>query len=145
MLEYYRDAYLTISALDSPDSHHGFLNNREKVPFVKLTSDDNLFLRPKLPEQHEVFQKALLNRRAWVLQERLLSTRVLHYSNKELFWECLTCSTRESSLVERGGYVDPSSVILSEGDDFKRILSTLSKSSHDSAKSLTAHTILLSA
>lgn len=135
MREYYRDAFLTISALDSPESDHGFLNTREKLPYVKLSSDDNLFLRQRLPEQHEVFQKALLNRRAWVLQERLLSTRVLHYSNRELFWECLTCSARESSLGERGGYVDPSSVIRSEGDDFKRILSTLSKCSPNSVKS----------
>ncbi|KAL5322947.1 hypothetical protein ACEPPN_007472 [Leptodophora sp. 'Broadleaf-Isolate-01'] len=129
MQAYYRNAYLTISALDSPDSHHGFLNQRKNVPYVKLTSDKNLYLRRRLPEQHEVFKNALLSRRAWVLQERLLSTRLLHYSSQELFWECLTCSNRESSLEERAGDVDPSSVILSEGDDFKRIFTTLLKSS----------------
>ena len=32
---------------------------------------------------------APLNRRAWVLQERLLSPRILHFSKRQLFWECL--------------------------------------------------------
>lgn len=29
-----------------------------------------------------------LSRRAWTLQERLLSTRVLHFTQSQLFWEC---------------------------------------------------------
>ena len=29
-----------------------------------------------------------LAKRAWVLQERLLSPRILHFTNEELFWEC---------------------------------------------------------
>jgi len=37
--------------------------------------------------EHEL-DKAPLNRRAWVLQERLLARRVLHYNTKELMWEC---------------------------------------------------------
>jgi len=32
--------------------------------------------------------KAPLNARGWVLQERLLSPRVLHYGKEQLFWEC---------------------------------------------------------
>jgi hypothetical protein len=33
-------------------------------------------------------EKAPLNRRAWVLQERLLAPRVLHFCESQLFWEC---------------------------------------------------------
>lgn len=36
-----------------------------------------------------------LSRRAWVLQERLLSPRTLHYTKTQLFWEC-----RESKACE---------------------------------------------
>lgn len=32
--------------------------------------------------------EAPLNRRAWVLQERVLSPCVLHFGNKQVFWEC---------------------------------------------------------
>lgn len=38
-----------------------------------------------------------LNRRAWVLQERLLSPRILHYSRTQLFWECKTAKACETS------------------------------------------------
>jgi hypothetical protein len=121
MRDYFRNAYVTISALDSFDSHHGILLPRELGSCIKLHSEQNLFLRKHLPEQQDVFHKAVLNHRAWVLQERLLSTRILHYSNDELLWECLTCSKRESSSMEEASNIDPSSVILSEGSDFKRI------------------------
>lgn len=32
--------------------------------------------------------EAPLNQRAWVLQERLLSPRILHFDSRQLFWEC---------------------------------------------------------
>jgi hypothetical protein len=31
-----------------------------------------------------------LNRRGWVLQERLLCPRLLHFADDQLFWECFT-------------------------------------------------------
>ena len=52
------------------------------------------------------FQRALwehyvesspLSRRAWVLQERLLSPRTLHYTKAQLFWECRESKACESS------------------------------------------------
>ncbi|KAI9162856.1 HET-domain-containing protein [Paramyrothecium foliicola] len=36
-----------------------------------------------------------MNRRAWVMQERFLSTRVLHFSKSQLFWECIEMSRSE--------------------------------------------------
>ncbi|KAF2729243.1 HET-domain-containing protein, partial [Polyplosphaeria fusca] len=41
-------------------------------------------------------RKAPLNSRAWVSQERQLSRRTMHFSNRQLFWEChenTTCET----------------------------------------------------
>ena len=36
----------------------------------------------------EAVDKSVLNSRAWVLQERILAPRVLHYGPNQLFWEC---------------------------------------------------------
>jgi hypothetical protein len=33
--------------------------------------------------------------RAWVFQERLLSTRILHFGPEEMLWECMSCETCE--------------------------------------------------
>jgi Heterokaryon incompatibility protein (HET) len=39
--------------------------------------------------------------RAWVLQERLLSKRVLHFGRSELFWECCEAVKCQCSVVDR--------------------------------------------
>jgi hypothetical protein len=36
-----------------------------------------------------------LSSRGWVLQERLLSPRTLHYGKEQMFWECCTCKISE--------------------------------------------------
>lgn len=122
MKEYYRNGYLTISALYSPNSYHGILNIREDLSVVQLSPNTNLYLRPRLPDYREIFRDAPLNNRAWALQERLLSTRILHYTDKEILWECQTCSTRESSVLVSTVKTDPDTVLTSEGEDFKRVL-----------------------
>ncbi|KAJ8063004.1 hypothetical protein OCU04_008249 [Sclerotinia nivalis] len=37
-----------------------------------------------------------VNSRAWIVQERFLSPRVLHFANKQLFWECTELHASES-------------------------------------------------
>jgi hypothetical protein len=131
MKDYYRNSFLTISALSSTDSHHGILSPRIAPQEVRLTSSSNLFIRPRTPNLREIFTEAPLNQRAWALQERLLSTRVVHYGSSELFWECLTCSTRESNCKEHTNEVDPDSVNFSEGEDFKRVIDQISRDRGD--------------
>ncbi|KAH8666054.1 heterokaryon incompatibility protein-domain-containing protein [Tricladium varicosporioides] len=98
MGEYYRNAFLTLSALDSPDANSGMLHMRKNAPSVHL--DGNLYLRPASRSWQEVFREAPLSSRAWALQERMISTRVLHYGIDDVFWECLKSSRRESSTIE---------------------------------------------
>ncbi|KAF5026434.1 hypothetical protein F66182_1499 [Fusarium sp. NRRL 66182] len=45
---------------------------------------------------HANVSDALINRRAWVLQERCLSRRILYLGNEQLYWEC---SNGPSGLV----------------------------------------------
>lgn len=42
-------------------------------------------------------ESSLLSSRAWALQERLLSPRILHYTKTQLFWECKESKACESS------------------------------------------------
>jgi hypothetical protein len=44
---------------------------------------------------------APLSRRGWVLQERLLSPRTLHYSEGQLYWECQQCVVGEDGSILR--------------------------------------------
>ena len=42
------------------------------------------------------FNSEPLNRRAWVLQERMLSPRVIHFGKQQLWWECHALNACES-------------------------------------------------
>ncbi|ESA42159.1 HET-domain-containing protein [Neurospora crassa] len=55
--------------------------NRPKIKFEPFTLI-NLSLWT-----HQV-SHALVNTRAWVLQERVLAPRILHFGRRQLFWEC---------------------------------------------------------
>ncbi|KAH9210750.1 hypothetical protein DL95DRAFT_370503 [Leptodontidium sp. 2 PMI_412] len=97
MGEVYHNSFLTISAMDSPNSHVGFLLPRNIQPSIRLHTHKNVYIRRPVRDWSLALRDAPLNKRAWALQERLLSVRVLHYFKEEIFWECLTCSTREST------------------------------------------------
>ena len=87
MAAYYGNSVVTISALDSAAANEGFLIPREPEMMMSLPPDQvgGLWLRTPVPSWRVVFEAAALNKRGWTLQERLLSTRVLHYSKQEMF------------------------------------------------------------
>jgi hypothetical protein len=102
----YENGYFTISATASPDGACHFLRDRKKP--VKLTFEnstgDELEIRAKKIEDHHPSKKedpanlaGPLTTRAWALQEHVLSTRVLHYTNTELLFECKTSFRCECS------------------------------------------------
>lgn len=130
MGEYYQNAYVTISALDASDSDEGFLTIRPEIPSVRLFEDFPIHIRPQTIGRRKIFEDAALSKRGWTLQERLLSTRILHYSASEMFWECKTCSVREGSALEHCEAVDSRSLGSFEGDDFKRVLQHIDNDPH---------------
>jgi hypothetical protein len=61
-------------------------------------------LDPTLWERE--IKKAPLTQRAWVVQERLLSPRVVHFGANQLFWECQelqACETYPDGLPDTNG------------------------------------------
>ncbi|KUJ24682.1 HET-domain-containing protein [Mollisia scopiformis] len=91
----YRHAYLTIFALDAPNSHHRILSCRPRAAEKDISVEEVELLA--VGDKHAIFKQSPLCHRAWALQERLLSPRVLFYSKTEIFWECLACTAREGS------------------------------------------------
>jgi hypothetical protein len=95
---YYRHAYVNLSALSSTGVSSGLLNPRQQKSSMSL--ENGLRLRRARPTWHEALSKAPLSTRGWVMQERLLSNRIVHFEKDELFWECSTTSAREGSYTE---------------------------------------------
>lgn len=89
----YANALCNIVATDSTEPTMGIFRTRSSsaiIPFT-VTKKGMLF------DTHVVFNyfwtqtlySSQLNRRGWVLQERLLSRRVIHFGADQIYWECL--------------------------------------------------------
>ncbi|KAK0666983.1 heterokaryon incompatibility protein-domain-containing protein, partial [Cercophora samala] len=98
MASIYGNSHLNIAATASRDGRGGCFRPRRPSALhpVKMTIHDRDFYLLDAEMWWEAFEKAPLNTRAWVLQERLLSPRVLHFDHDQLVWECneLTASER---------------------------------------------------
>lgn len=97
MHKVYRYGLICVSALGASDSQGGLFFNREpsatwpNVVQISRWRDDATPLRVQVSrgviwEHH--FRRDPLYRRAWVVQERLLAPRVLHFGSKQAYWEC---------------------------------------------------------
>lgn len=95
MKDVYQNATLTIAATGAKDSTVGLYFQRK----VDLLVPVSIHIRwAGLPQStYQVFddqlweeniEKAPLNRRAWVVQERLLSRRTVHFGQDQIAWEC---------------------------------------------------------
>ena len=94
MHKVYSNSYCTIAAAASADSYQGLFRQRTthflypcEVPIPWLNSKGTY----QLVDYHfwcSQIQDQPLHRRGWVVQERLLAPRVLHFSSQQLIWEC---------------------------------------------------------
>lgn len=71
-----------------------------RVAYIQENSNMNTAFSRAKPGRHkmDILKASPLCKRGWVLQERLLSPRILYYSAEEMFWECLACTARESEM-----------------------------------------------
>ncbi|KAF2662188.1 HET-domain-containing protein [Lophiostoma macrostomum CBS 122681] len=96
----YEHAYVTISATNSSDSNTRCLIDRRKaviIPYSNTTGKEFAIRARKVQQHHPSVEageparpRGPLTTRAWVLQEHVLSTRILHYTATELLFECKT-------------------------------------------------------
>lgn len=114
MADIYQSAYLVVSASKSSHSLGGLFTSlnvdleMKQVP-VRDTNE-HVYFRKSLQHPSNFLDRRLRNTetfptltRAWILQERLLPARVLHFGPHEVYWECLhhsQCQCRESFTIE---------------------------------------------
>lgn len=112
MGDVYANAFLTIAADNAKNSSEGFLKKRPEGvvdPIINvscLSADGTRFNDLALREYPATWKygvnKAVLNERGWALQERVMSTRILHFGEQQLYWEC-----RQVTDAEGGMYFYP--------------------------------------
>lgn len=94
MASVFSNAYCTIAATSAKDSTKGFLNRMTSEPLeprylkVKTSSHGLVYISKDLDDYHKDVELSILNQRAWVLQERALSRRIIHFTDNQTYWEC---------------------------------------------------------
>lgn len=92
MGEIYKHSFVTIAATNAENSAAGFLQKRiaEFECDIQLKEDVGLHvcIRPRIEWYCSAEIGGPLTKRAWVLQERLLAQRILHFGAQQIMWQC---------------------------------------------------------
>jgi hypothetical protein len=108
MRDVYKGCACNIAATAASEGCDGLFAQRDSLlisPFiidVDWKGHQQQYLCFRGAVRYSGFIKAALNRRGWVIQERLLSPRTIHFSS-QLFWECKeleACETYPKGLPE---------------------------------------------
>lgn len=81
-------AYCTIAATSAEDWKKGFLEWESTPRFVQDASGQWRYSGSNTTDYIKDVDAARLNQRAWVLQERVLSRRTIHFTESNMYWEC---------------------------------------------------------
>ncbi|EXA30568.1 hypothetical protein FOVG_18055 [Fusarium oxysporum f. sp. pisi HDV247] len=88
MEDVYSSAYCTLAATSAVDSNAGFLKRDASSIYLQDGSGRHVFVSTDRCDFDEEVEQATLNTRAWVMQERLLSCRTIHFGARHMYFEC---------------------------------------------------------
>jgi Heterokaryon incompatibility protein (HET) len=139
MAEIYANSYLNLAATGSADGNGGCFFDRwtssgksrppvrlheikhevegrtVRVFARRLLSDAHIhFTDLEPPNAEDILDAAPLLSRAWVMQERFLTARTVHFHSAELVWEC-----KKSLLCECGGLDHHSNSVMQQATRLK--------------------------
>ena len=99
MGDLYKDSLITIAGTNAEESTAGFLGKRAQEVrchlMVKKDEAIPVYVRPRIEWYGFAEIVGPLTHRAWVLQERLLAARILHFGGQQMMWQCQTKTLAE--------------------------------------------------
>ena len=102
MADVYRNGLVNIAATGVTHANEGTVYSRNPcylqpcLGYVSLRGAISSFYHIFSTRTVDWVASAPLNTRGWVLQERLLAPRTLHFGPQQVFWECRTLCSNES-------------------------------------------------
>lgn len=85
----FSSAYCVIAASSAASSREGFLHRDRNGQYVQITdtSGRRAYICADMDDFENDVNQSPLNMR-WVMQERVLSRRTIHFSYSQMYWEC---------------------------------------------------------
>lgn len=108
----YANAIYTIAAQGASNADIGLFPPKtpfdlqpRSCPLFTQRDAPSIYIKAEPPDWVASVGESVLQQRAWVLQERLMSTRLIHFTQHTVFWECaeLCASEFEPDQTETGG------------------------------------------
>jgi len=98
MADVYGQSTISIAASGAVDGSEGCFFDRDRRYFwnTPLDIDEQTLMMANTQVFERCVRHTELSKRAWVLQERLLAPRTLHFSRAQVFWECKQANACES-------------------------------------------------
>jgi hypothetical protein len=146
MGDIYLHSILNIASAGFADGSNGLFakRNHKILEPIYITLENDQYVRTSKDKRHieahsgnyvlvdvlawrDGVDEAPLGKRGWVVQERSLSVRTLHFGAEQLFWECLS---QEASEVCPDGFVagtfgrTPKSLLKTREEDPKAVRAT---------------------
>jgi hypothetical protein len=90
MEDVFASAYCTIAATSAVNSNAGFLARNRSTEYVRVqdAAGNQVCICTHMDDFENDVEQAGLNKRAWVMQERVLAKRTIHFSANQTYWEC---------------------------------------------------------
>jgi hypothetical protein len=110
MASIYENAHVTLCATGAADGATGLMLDRTSVHTIKKRGSKAFTIHARQMLSHAIFEISIFSddndmsmterghrarslpaqTRAWILQEQILSKRVVHFTEEELIWDCFT-------------------------------------------------------
>jgi len=113
----YANAYLTIAATWTADGSGGLNSIRPQNDWIRIPCDGPnktkgyMWLTDASWTSQTDLDDAPLNTRGWVLQEKMLSRRIIHFASSQVYWQCKQRFVKEESedaICFEGATLEPS-------------------------------------
>jgi hypothetical protein len=121
----YTNAYVTIAAVGAQNSHQGMLNPRgwasEQPDSYSVQFSRTSSVNFRIPINH-LTEVDFLSHRAWCLQEKVLSPRVLSFGSSQMTFTCSQSHLTEGNYVRDGRVNRDRSTLTSKNELYLRVV-----------------------
>ncbi|KAF5671664.1 hypothetical protein FHETE_4034 [Fusarium heterosporum] len=141
---YYQNAMITISATGAKSADDGLFLSRPALSFDpkpvtfrrQRPSGEirHVSILPKVPSWVSEMKRAPLYERGWAIQERILSTRVVHFSTNMVLWECQ--ERRATEIDYAGSSPRDNGMIYEEVSDFMPVFWDIQRNGAEASQAI---------